>query len=65
MDAAIFIGPGGYDFRFVNDTGRWLLMETVVDTTAEVLTVNVYGTKLDRDVIQTPPSITNEIPAPT
>jgi vancomycin resistance protein YoaR len=40
-------------------------METVVDTTTEVLTVNLYGTNLDREVIQTRPSITNEIPAPT
>ena len=65
MDAAIFTGPGGYDLRFVNDTGRWLLLETVVDTTDEVLTVNLYGTKPGREVIQTPPSITNEVPAPS
>ena len=64
MDAAIFTAAGGYDFRFVNDTGRWLLMETVVDTANEVLTVNLYGTKPAREVIQTPPSITNETPAP-
>jgi vancomycin resistance protein YoaR len=65
MDAAIFTGPGGYDFRFVNDTGRWLLMETVVDTANEVLTVNLYGTHPNREVVQMPPTITNEIPAPT
>jgi vancomycin resistance protein YoaR len=65
MDAAIFTGPGGYDFRFVNDTGNWLLMETIADTANEVLTVNLYGTRPNREVIQTPPSIMNEIPAPT
>jgi vancomycin resistance protein YoaR len=65
MDAAIFTGPNGYDLRFVNDTGHWLLMETVVDTTNEVLTVNLYGTKSNREVIQTQPVITKEIPAPT
>ena len=63
MDAAIFTAAGGYDFRFVNDTDHWLLMETVVDTANEVLTVNLYGTKPAREVIQTPPSITKEIPA--
>ena len=64
MDAAIFTGPGGYDLRFVNDTGRWLLLETSVDTDNEVLTVNLYGTKPNREVIQTPPVIANELPAP-
>lgn len=65
MDAAIFTGPGGYDFRFVNDTGHWLLMETIADTANEVLTVRLYGTRPNREVVQTPPAITNVIPAPT
>jgi vancomycin resistance protein YoaR len=65
MDAAIFTGPNGYDLRFVNDTDDWLLMETVVNTTDEVLTVNLYGTNPGREVIQTPPVITKEVPAPT
>ena len=65
MDAAIFTGPGGYDLRFVNDTDRWLLLETVVDTENEVLMVNLYGTKPDRQVVQMPPVIANETPAPT
>jgi vancomycin resistance protein YoaR len=65
MDAAIFTGPGGYDLRFVNDTNSWLLMETVADTTNEVLTVYLYGTRPDREIIQTPPVITNEEAAPT
>jgi vancomycin resistance protein YoaR len=64
MDAAIFTGPGGYDLRFVNDTNTWLLMETVADTANEVLIVNLYGTRPDREVIQTPPAITNEVAAP-
>jgi vancomycin resistance protein YoaR len=65
MDAAIFTGPGGYDFRFVNDTGSWLLMQTEVDTRRARLTVRLYGTKPDREVVQTGPEITNERPAPT
>jgi hypothetical protein len=32
MDAAIFTGAGGYDLRFVNDTGAWLLLEAYADT---------------------------------
>ncbi len=58
MDAAIFTGPGGYDVRFVNDTGHWLLMEAYADTTNEVLTINLYGTRPDREVIQSPPQVT-------
>lgn len=65
MDAAIFTGPGGYDFRFINDTNTWLLMQTEVDTAGEVLTVNLYGTKSNREVVQIPATITNEVPAPT
>jgi vancomycin resistance protein YoaR len=64
MDAAIFTGPGGYDFRFVNDTGAWLLMQTEVDVRRTRLTVRLYGTKPAREVIQTPAEITNERPAP-
>ncbi|GAB4449490.1 MAG: VanW family protein [Chloroflexi bacterium OHK40] len=65
MDAAIFTGPGGYDLRFVNDTGNWLLLQTQVDLQRTQLTVRLYGTKPDREVIQTGPEITNERPAPT
>jgi vancomycin resistance protein YoaR len=64
MDAAIFNAPGGYDLRFVNDTGAWLLVEAVADVTNEVLTVNLYGTRPEREVIQVPPTISNEVPAP-
>jgi vancomycin resistance protein YoaR len=64
MDAAIFTGPGGYDFRFVNDTGSWLLMQTEVDLRRSRLTVRLYGTRPDREVIQTGPELTNERPAP-
>jgi vancomycin resistance protein YoaR len=65
MDAAIFTGPGGYDLRFVNNTDRYLLMQTTVDTAGEVLTVELYGTRPDREVIQSPPRISRETPAPT
>lgn len=64
MDAAIFTGPGGYDLRFVNDTGHWLLIEAYADTANEVLTINLYGTNPGREVVQIPPEITRRIPAP-
>lgn len=64
MDAAIFTGPGGYDLRFVNDTDHYLLMQTTMDTAGEVLTVELYGTRPAREVIQLPPTITRETPAP-
>lgn len=65
MDAAIFTGPGGYDLRFVNDTGRWLLMQTEVDTNRSLLTVNLYGTRLDREVVQGTADISRRVPAPS
>lgn len=64
MDAAIFTGPGGYDLRFVNDSGSWLLMEAVVNTDNSTLTVNLYGTRSDREVRQLPVETRNEVPAP-
>jgi vancomycin resistance protein YoaR len=65
MDAAIFTGPGGYDLRFVNNTDAYLLMQTTIDTAGQVLTVELYGTRPEREVIQLPPAITGETPAPT
>jgi vancomycin resistance protein YoaR len=65
MDAAIFTGPGGYDLRFVNDTGSWLLLEAYANIESATLTVNLYGTRPDREVRQLPVEIGNETPAPT
>jgi vancomycin resistance protein YoaR len=65
MDAAIFTGPSGYDLRFVNDTGNWLLLEARVDTGRATLTVNLYGTRPNREVRQLPVEIRNEVPAPS
>jgi vancomycin resistance protein YoaR len=65
LDAAIFTGPGGYDMRFVNDTGRWLLMQTEVDSARAVLRVKLYGTDPGRQVTQLEARIANQVPAPT
>jgi vancomycin resistance protein YoaR len=62
MDATIYTGVS--DFKFANNTGHWLLMQTVVDEANQVLTVRLYGTK-DRTVEFQGPEISNEQPAPT
>lgn len=64
MDAAIFTGPGGYDLRFANDTGSWLLLEAYVNLESDTLTVNLYGTRPAREVRQLPVEIGKVTPAP-
>lgn len=63
LDAAIFTGV--QDLKFINDTGRWLLMQTSIDEQAQVLVVQLYGTRPDREVRIEGPIITNEVRAPT
>lgn len=62
LDAAIFTGVN--DLKFVNDTGHWLLMETWVDEANQVLTVQLYGTKPNREVRVRGPEIGNIVPPP-
>lgn len=50
MDATIFTGPGGQDLRFVNDTGRWLLIQATSNPKTGVAEISLYGTKPDRTV---------------
>lgn len=63
LDAAIFTGV--QDLKFINDTGRWLLMQTSIDEQAQVLVVQLYGTRPDREVRIEGPIIANEVRAPT
>jgi vancomycin resistance protein YoaR len=63
MDAAIFTGV--QDLKFVNDTGNWLLMQVTIDTEAEVLTVQLFGTRPDRTVTIEGPFLSNELPPPS
>ncbi|WP_322490120.1 VanW family protein [Chloroflexus sp.] len=63
LDAAIFTGV--QDLKFVNDTGRWLLMQTSIDEQAHVLVVQLYGTRPNRDVRIEGPIIANEVRAPS
>ena len=62
LDAAIYTGVS--DLKFVNDTGSWLLMHAEVDEAAQVLTVRLYGTRLDREVRLDGPLVSNEVRAP-
>lgn len=62
MDATIFTGV--QDFKFVNDTGHWMLMQTVIDEGSQVLTVRLYGTRPDRIVQAVGPEIDNIVPPP-
>lgn len=62
LDATIFTPT--VDFRFRNDTGAYLLMEPVMDANNGVLTVNLYGTKPNRQVIISEPVKKDIQPAP-
>lgn len=50
------------DFKFRNDTGAYLLVETQVDTQAGTVTFFFYGTRPDREVELEGPEITNVSP---
>ncbi|WP_370650184.1 VanW family protein [Oscillochloris sp. ZM17-4] len=63
MDATIF--TGGPDFKFLNDTGHWLLIQTSVNVANRVAEVRIYGTDTGRKVELLGPSITNRVPAPS
>ena len=61
MDASIF--TGALDFKFLNDTGHWLLVQS--STNGSVAEVRIYGTNDGRTVSLIGPVTTNKVPAPT
>ena len=63
MDATIF--TGGPDLKFLNDTGGWILMQTLVDTRRNLAEVRLYGPETGRKVLLEGPVITNRTPPPT
>lgn len=63
MDATIF--TGARDFKFLNDTGHWLLIQTLVDTSRSLAEVRIYGKSDGRKVSLIGPTIVERIPAPT
>ena len=62
LDASIFTPSA--DFRFLNDTGHYLLVKPEVDTKKGRITFYLYGTKPDRVVEAEKPVVTNKQPAP-
>jgi vancomycin resistance protein YoaR len=57
MDATIYTPD--VDFRFLNDTQHYLLVKPEVDTEKGSITFYFYGTKPDRQVEVSEPTITN------
>lgn len=62
LDATIF--TPSVDFRFRNDTGAYLLMEPVMNADAGMLTINLYGTKPNRQVTISDPVKKEVLPPP-
>lgn len=62
MDATIF--TGGPDLKFLNDTGGWILIQTLVDTRRHLAEVRLYGPDTGRKVLLEGPIITNRTPPP-
>ena len=65
MDSTIFTG-GGPDLRFVNDTGKWMLVEGTVDEAQALVTFRLYGTPVaGREVRRSEAAISARTAAPT
>ncbi|NJN66465.1 MAG: vanomycin resistance protein VanB [Chloroflexaceae bacterium] len=63
MDATIYTGER--DFKFLNDTGHWLLIQTSVDTSRVLAEIRFYGTDPGYTVELEGPRIFNRTPAPS
>lgn len=62
IDATVYVPT--VDFKFKNDTGHYLLIQNVVDSTINRLTFYIYGTSDNREVTISQPIIKSETPAP-
>jgi vancomycin resistance protein YoaR len=62
MDATVYFPL--VDFKFLNDTPYWLLMETHVDVSARTLTWDLYSTPDGRSVTWETTGPSNVVPAP-
>ncbi len=62
IDAAVYFPS--WDFKFQNDTGNYLLLQTKVDTKLMEAEFNLYGVKDGRTVEITKPVVTNQTPPP-
>lgn len=62
LDAAIYVPT--VDFKFSNDTGRHILIQSFVNNADMSITFTLYGTRDGREVSMTSPVVTSQSPAP-
>lgn len=62
IDATVYVPS--VDLKFKNDTGHYILIQSVIDPTILRLTFYIYGVSDGRSVSMTTPVVTNEVPAP-
>lgn len=62
IDATVY--SPSVDFKFKNDTGKYILIQTSINPDIQQLTFSLYGTSDGRSVILTKPIISNEVPPP-
>ncbi len=62
LDATVFVPS--VDFKFSNDTGKYLLIQTTVDTKKLTADFKIYGTSDGRKATTTKPVVTDQIAPP-
>ncbi|MDO8621483.1 MAG: VanW family protein [Candidatus Levybacteria bacterium] len=62
IDATVY--SPNVDFKFKNDTDKYILIQTSINPDIEQLTFSLYGTTDGRSVTLTKPIVTNEVPPP-
>ena len=62
FDATVF--DPSPDFKFKNDTGNHILIQTKVDTNTKALLFELYGTKDGREIYISKPTISSSVPPP-
>lgn len=62
LDATVYVPS--VDLRFKNDTGHWILVQSIIDPINLRITFNLFGTNDGRKAVLTAPVITGETPAP-
>jgi len=62
LDATVYVPT--IDLKFKNDTGNYILVQTLIDPDMQKLSVFLYGTNDGRSVTLTQSIITNRIPPP-
>jgi vancomycin resistance protein YoaR len=63
LDATVYFPL--VDFKFINDTSYWMLMETYVNIDARTITWKIYSTPDGRSVTWETTGPTNVVPAPS